>query len=274
MHKKKLIASLLFTIVVAYIGFCLAVYFCPQYFFYNPDNKKADLAEVADSGFAAKEIVYNAQDGTELYGWLVEPRDNKKLIVFYHGNSYNIAKFVYKLRPLVAKGYGIFIGEYRGFGGVQGKITQTGLEQDALAVITKLHELGYKNQQIVIYGMSLGSHTSSYVVANEDKEKFAGLILEVPFDSLLNVVKQRIWPIFPFNFIVKDEYDNIASIEKIDIPVLIMAGSKDTTVPIKRAIALYDAAKQPKEMIIYDGAQHSNLFDFANYKDILRWLDK
>lgn len=270
--KKKIFYSFIGLALIAYIGFCAAVYFYPQYFFYNPNKEKADLTKAVENGFKAQEVTYLAADGTELYGWVVKPRKGKKMIVFYHGNSYNIAKFAYKLKPLTDQGYGVFIGEYRGFGGIDGEINQQNLETDALAVIDKLHSWGYRNKQIILYGMSLGSHTSSYVAANAKGGKFAGLILEVPFDSLLNVVKQRIWPLFPFELMVKDKYDNITNVKNLHIPLLVMASNQDKVVPVKRAVDLFNAANEPKEMIVYENVEHSKLFDADNWKDILEWL--
>jgi len=274
MNKKKFLYGLSSVLGMAYIGFCAAVYWFPRYFFYNPNATTAAMPTIETDGFSGEKIEYKAADGTKLYGALVKPQAGKKLIVFYHGNSYNIAKFYYKLKPLVDKGYGVFIGEYRGFGGVKGKITQAGLELDALAAIDKLHDLGYKNQQIVLYGMSLGSYTSSYTATHAQGGDFAGLILEVPFDSLLNVVKQRIWPLFPFKLIIKDKYDNIANIKDLTIPKLIMAGTKDKTVPPQRAESLFEVVPEPKKFITYEGADHSELFDYENYRDILKWLAK
>jgi len=274
MNKKKILFRSIGLIMAAYVVFCAAVYCLPQYFFYNPTNQRAEMPTSENDGFIGEKIEYKSQDGTELYGVLVKPETGKKLIVFYHGNSYNIAKFYYKLKPLIDQGYGIFIGEYRGFGGVKGKITQAGLELDALAAIDKLHNLGYKNQQIVLYGMSLGSYTSSYAATHAQGGDFAGLILEVPFDSLLNVVKQRIWPLFPFKMIIKDKYDNLPNIKKSNIPLLVMAGTKDKTVPPQRAEKLFEAANEPKKFITYEGADHSELFDYENYREIIKWLAK
>lgn len=270
--NKKIVGWAVGFLMTAYVVFCGAVYFFPQYFFYNPTNVKADIASPLNDGLKLSEVGYQSSDGIQLYGWIKAPQKGKKMIVYYHGNSYNIEKFYHKLKPLAQAGYGIFMPEYRGFGGINGEITQKGLEADALSAIEYLHSIGYHNRQIVLYGMSLGSHTSSYVAANAKGGKFAGLILEVPFDSLLNVVKQRIWPLFPFELMVKDKYDNIANIQAIDIPLLIMGGSNDKVVPIERAVNLFNFANEPKEMIVYDGGEHSKLFDFANYKDILSWL--
>lgn len=271
--NKKLIAWLVGIAAICYVVFCCAVYFYPQFFFYNPTKTKAEISQALADGLRVKEVTYQSSDGVELYGWIKAPQKSKKMIVFYHGNSYNLEKFYNKMKPLVQHGYGIFMPEYRGFGGIKGEINQQNIEKDAIAAIDYLHSIGYYNHQIVLYGMSLGSYSSSYVAANANK-KFAGLILEVPFDSLLNVVKQRILPIFPFELIVKDKYDNVANVANINIPLLVMAAQDDKTVPMQRAEELFARANEPKEMVVYDKAGHSELLEHNNWQDILNWLQK
>ena len=126
---------------------------------------------------------------------------------------------------------------------------------------------------MIIYGMSLGSHMAVDAVFRRGQDDaFAALILEVPFDSVFNVVKQRFWPVFPFDLLVKDKYENASELARIKIPVLIMAAAQDRVVPPARAKALFKAANEPKKMIIYPGAGHSDLYEHHNYRDILQWL--
>lgn len=269
---KKSLFGLICLIILAYISFCASVYLLPQLYFYNPSSQKADLTKAINEGFNATEVSFFTKDGVKLYGWFIKPQPNKKTIVFYHGNSYNIAAFYHKLKPFAKLGYGIFIGEYRGFGGISGKINQSNLQKDALAVIDYLNQQGIQNSDIILYGMSLGSFTSTYTAANSQKD-FAALILEVPFDSILNVVKQRIPNIFPFSLIIKDKYDNTSNISKINIPILIMLAENDKVVPKQRGENLFKYANHPKKLIIYPNAKHSNLFDYNNWTDIINWLN-
>ena len=270
---KKYIKIILSVIIIGYISFCCAVYFYPQYFFYEPSQEHPNLSEAKAKGFNAQEVNYNSADGTKLYGWFVKPQKDQKVIVYFHGNSYNIGAFYNKLIPFIENGYGVFIGEYRGFGGIKGVINEKNIAADANAAITYLHSLGYKNSSLIIYGMSLGSYSAINTVANQGKEEsFSALILEVPFDSLINVVKERIPNIFPFNFIIKDKYDNIDNVVQIKLPVLVMGAENDTVVPISRAKNLYQYINSTKAMIIYPEANHSDLYDNQNYQDILYWL--
>lgn len=270
---KKYVKIGLTAAVIGYISFCLAVYFYPQYFFYNPLNKRADLEQAIADGFLGKEVNYLSADNTKLYGWFVPPKDGKKIIVYFHGNSGNIEYFYHKLIPFISEGYGVFIGEYRGFGGIDGVINEANIAADAIAAIDYLHSLKYKNSSLIIYGMSLGSYAAiNTTYVKGENEAFSALILEVPFDSLINVVKQRIWPLFPFDSMIKDQYDNTYKLAQLKLPVLIMGAAEDKVVPVGRAKALYKSANHPKEMIIYPDANHSDLYDHKNYQDILNWL--
>lgn len=258
---------------VIYVAFCAAVYFCPQLFFYNPVHRNSNLEVARKNGYPAEQVEYAAADGTKLLAWYTKPHTGRPVIVFMHGNSYNIEKFYHKMIPLMEAGYGTFMPEYRGFGNVPGVITQQNLGTDALAAVKYLHSLGYQNRDIVIYGMSLGSYMATNTVyALGREEPFAALILEVPFDSLYNVVKMIVPVPLPFDLIVRDRYDNLDKIADVRTPLLIMGGSEDTLVPVVLAQNLYKHAAEPKKMIIYEGAGHNDLYNYRNYKDILNWL--
>lgn len=260
-------------VIGIYIGFCATVYYKPQYFFYNPDNEASNKAEARKYGYDIEEVSYKSSDGTELIGWYVPQKNSKQVVAFMHGNSYNIEKFYKKLVPLLDAGYSVFIGEYRGFGGVKGTITQTGLEADAIAAVEYLHRQGWKNEQIIIYGMSLGSHMAVNTAQKLQKDgKFAAVVLEVPFDSLLNVVKEVVFVPLPLDLIIKDKYDIVAAIKEIKSPILIMGGEKDTVVPVKLAKHLYEEAPEPKDIIIYENAGHNELYDKQNYNELTEWL--
>ena len=275
MHKvSNFLKKILLILGVAYIAFCLSVYFKQEWFFYNPTDKASDLAIANQAGYPAERVDYKSADGTDLLAWYTKPQTGKKMIVFMHGNSYNIEKFYTKLIPFVQAGYGTFLPEYRGFGGVKGKIAQNNLTADALAAVAYLYSLGYKNSDIIVYGMSLGSHmaTNSVYQLGQDNH-FAGLILEVPFTTLVDVARSHVSFPLPFDYIMRDKYDNISKISHINTPLLVMGASEDATVPVELAKKLYQAAVEPKKLIIYDGAAHSNLYDYKNYQDILNWLE-
>ena len=272
---KKIGCWLLGLFAGAYLLTCGLVLVVPQLFFYNPSSTPSDITHAHKYGYPAREVTYNSADGTPLFAWYTKPHSGKnKVVVFMHGNSYNIEEFYHKLKTFEQAGYGTFLPEYRGFGGLPGTITQTNLENDAIAAVQYLHSQGYENEDIYVYGMSLGSHMAVNSVYQLQKKKhtFAGLILEVPFDSLLNVAKLVVPVPMPFEAIMRDKYDNLSMIGEINSPILIMGGSIDTTVPVVLAQNLYNYASEPKQIIIYENGKHSNLFNFRNDLDVLSWM--
>ena len=271
---KNIIGGLIGLVITAYLLVCCAVMFMPQKFFYEPSEQKANLNHAHLGEFPAQEVSYQADDGTQLMAWFIPAEQGQKTIVFMHGNAGNVENFYPKLKMFADLGYGIMMPEYRGFGGLNGKITQKNLEKDMLAAVKYLQDLGYQNADMYIYGMSLGSHMAIHTVHQlQANGIFAGLILEVPFDSLLNVAKGRV-PYLPLDWIVADKYDNTKIIQNIQSPILVMGAGQDKVVPIELAKNLFKMAPEPKQILIYEQGQHGNLLEYRNDLDILKWMER
>lgn len=273
-HVIDITIRIIAAIFAVYMLFCLTAYIKPEWFLYKPDMNRPNLEDVEDEIYNPQEVVYKSADGTELFGWYTAPKNKNYTVVFMHGNSYNIEKFYNKMLPFIEEGYGTFMGEYRGFGGIKGKINQENLQNDAIAAVEYLKSLGYENGNLIIYGMSLGSHMAVNTVYKlQDKGEFAALILEVPFDSLENVAIDRVKGLLPLDLILQDKYDNVAMIKEVRSPIFISAAQNDKVVPIERAKRLFENAPNPKVMIEYPEARHDNLYEYKNYEAILKWLE-
>ncbi len=271
----NLIKKLLSVSIFAYIAFCITAYYRPQWFFYHPDNHLANLENAKANGYNAEVVQYTSQDGTPLYAWYTKPEKNKKIIVFLHGNSYNIEKFYHKMLPFAEVGYGTFIPEYRGFGNVAGEITQQGLEQDSLAAVRYLYGQGYKNSEIILYGMSLGTHMALYAADSLQKSSpFSAVVLEVPFDNITNVVKKTVQIPLPLDYLIKDKYDNLELAGRLKSPLLLLGARQDRVVPVELAQNLFESAPNPKKIIIYEGCGHNDLHNVRSYRDVMKWLEK
>ncbi|MDR1694572.1 MAG: alpha/beta hydrolase [Lactobacillaceae bacterium] len=273
----NLAKSIIIYLILIYIALMTLLYFFPQLFLYIPSNEVSNIEMARRNGYPAKLVEYKSEDGTDLYGWHTEPEGlhKGKIIVFMHGNALNIEAFFPKVSPFNRYGYATFMPEYRGFGGIKGKITDKNLVMDALAAVKEANKLGYKNEDIIVYGFSLGSHMAvSSVYTLKEQGKFEALVLEVPFNTLPSVVK-AIFPVYmPFDILIRDKYDNISLIPYVDTRVLIMATKDDGIVPYYLAEDLYNHAVEPKDIIIYDaGVGHNDLYDVENFVVIRKWLE-
>lgn len=270
---KRILKRGILAIALLYLLVCLVVMIFPRAFFYHPAADAPNIMNAREYDYPAHEVKYTSSDGTPLFAWYTPQEPGKKMIVFMHGNAGNIEGFYHKLKSFSYDGFGTFLPEYRGFGGIKGKINQKNLESDALAAVKFLKKNGLKNEDIYLYGMSLGSHMAIHTAHELQNEgAFGGVILEVPFDSLAHTAQKRV-PFLPFNFLIFDKYDNLKEIKNIKSPILILGAQKDKIVPVELAESLYKQASDPKKMIIYKNGSHNNLFNFRNDLDILNWIE-
>jgi fermentation-respiration switch protein FrsA (DUF1100 family) len=131
---------------------------------------------------------------------------------------------------------------WRGFSGNKGKPSEKGLYEDGKSTIEFLKNLGVNEKDIIIYGESLGTGIATEIAQND---KFAGLILETPFTSMVAAAK-NFYPYIPVGLLLKDKYKNDKKIKNINIPLLVMHGEADQIVPFWMGKKIYEIANQPK----------------------------
>jgi fermentation-respiration switch protein FrsA (DUF1100 family) len=86
-----------------------------------------------------------------------------------------------------------------------------------------------------------------------------GLILESSFVSIFHVVTRI--PLFPF-----DKFPNLAKIQQVRSPVLILHGNHDQVIPFWHGQQLYAKANQPKISFWVEGADHNDLLEVAGQR--------
>ena len=57
---------------------------------------------------------------------------------------------------------------------------------------------------------------------------------------------------------LRDRYPSIDRIRQINSPLLVIAGSNDTVIPVGQSRRLFDAAREPKRLVIVEGADHND----------------
>src|SRR5215831_11491340 len=79
----------------------------------------------------AQEVVLDTADGERVIVWHVPPREEKPVILYFHGNGGSLRWRVDRFRALIADGTGLVALSYRGYGGSSGRPTEIGLIEDA-----------------------------------------------------------------------------------------------------------------------------------------------
>jgi pimeloyl-ACP methyl ester carboxylesterase len=155
----------------------------------------------------------------------------------------------------VMKNQVVVVFNYRGLGPSSGTPCEETLVSDGLYVIDWLSaETRLPLSAMVIIGRSLGSGIAIQVAAARAP---AGLILISPFDSLINVIRQRLG-FFP-NFLLQDKFNSTLHIQRLSCKILSITGACDSTIPTALSAALF--RQWPGELIEHRVAagQHRGL---------------
>jgi fermentation-respiration switch protein FrsA (DUF1100 family) len=226
-----------------------------RYFIYLPDRTRVDPR---DAGIArVEEVVFKAADGTKLIAWYLPARGNKPTLLYFTGNSGNAANRAGKIKTIAADGYGVFMLNYRGYGGSEGRPSEAKITADSVGAYDTLRGLGVAPHDIVAYGESLGTAVATRLALQRHVE---GLVLEAPFTSIVDVGR-LLWPLFPLSLIIADQYRTIDRIGAVAAPLLIVHGGRDAIIPLDQARHVFHAAAEPKSMVVVPQAGHNDLFD-------------
>jgi uncharacterized protein len=245
----KVIAIVL---VCLYFGFAALLYFTQRSMMYFPETVRtpptqANLPE-------AREVTLKTSDGEQLIAWHAEPRGNKPVILYFHGNGGSLRYRADRFHKLISSGLGLVAVEYRGFGGSSGSPTEAGLIADAEAGYD-FAAARYPAQQIVLWGESLGTGPA---VALATEKSVGRVILEAPFTSAAAVAAATYW-FLPVRWLMKDQFRSDERIANITAPVLILHGAQDDIVPYAMGERMFDLTRARKHIVRFLDGGHSDL---------------
>jgi fermentation-respiration switch protein FrsA (DUF1100 family) len=238
-----------------------------RYFIYIPDRTRVDPKEAGLEG--VEEIVFKAADGTKLIAWYLPARGDKLTLLYFTGNSGNVANRAGKIAKIGSNGYGVFMLNYRRYGGSEGRPTEARNASDAINAYDCLRGQGVAPQDIVAYGESLGTAVATRLAVQRNVQ---ALVLEAPFTSAVDVGK-LLWKGFPLGLIMVDQYRIIDRIGQVKVPVFIVHGGRDAIIPLDQARRVYHAASEPKSIVVLPQAGHNDLYERGAFEKVHLFLD-
>ena len=214
------------------------------------------VAITVDGDTAIAGVVFQAE----------ESRDTGYWILLLHGNAAS-AFSADQLRHgevLRAAGFSVLGIDYRGFGMSPGVPSETAMYADAEAAFDSLLHRGIAPGRIILLGHSLGSGPA---VSLATRHRAAALVLFGAFTSIPDAAAER-YPWLPVRYVASVQFDSLARMHSVHIPVVIAHSRADTTIPYAHAMKLYAAAREPKRLLLFDtpssdgfGGHVDTLFD-------------
>lgn len=257
------------TVVAAIYAAIVALMFVYQRdMMYFPDQ----IRRVPPSHYAmlagVQEVGLKTSDGLNVVAWYWPAPEGRPTVLLFHGNGGSLRSQRYRLKYFKEAGMGVLMPAYRGYAGSDGTPTEVGLYRDAQAAMDWLNARGVRDEQVVLYGQSLGSGVATKVASERD---VALVVLEAPYTSTVDVAAWR-FPIVPVQWLMTDRYESIARIGAVKAPLLVLHGDADYVIPQFLGKRLFEAANQPKEGFWPAGVGHTDIFDnggFATARDFI-----
>ena len=188
-----------------------------------------------------EDVFFTAADGVRLNGWFFPANTNSTglVILLCHGNAGNLSHRLELVEVLLRAGASVFAFDYRGYGRSSGKPTEKGVCLDAEAAWEWLVKArGCEPGKIIALGESLGG---GVVCELATRRPLGGIVLQSTFTSVPDVAAQ-LMPWLPMRFLLTTRFNNQDKLKRLQMPVLILHGRKDTIIPFQHGEKNYAAA--------------------------------
>lgn len=200
------------------------------------------------------------------------------IILYCHGNKWHI-DFYWQRTKLLAhvngkNKYGVLILDYRGYGLSEGKASEQGMYADVDAAMKWLKLKGCQNQNLIMYGFSLGTAPTCELTSKPRTLEPSKIILEAPFASADVMANDGAQLSMPATFFTDLKIDNAEEIKNVNAPFLWIHGNNDNFLNYKThgQIVFNNYKGTYKEFFIVDGADHGEVpakMGFDKYLEVV-----
>jgi pimeloyl-ACP methyl ester carboxylesterase len=233
-----------------YLGLVLLIYLLQRRLLYFPDLRTPSVEGLRQLGL---KFWPQPEDYRALVS-IAGPHYAKGTVIVFHGNSSLAAGSAYHMRALEPLGYRVVLVEYPGYGGRNGKLSETEVVRDAKQTVRLACERF--GGPVYVWGESLGTGVASAVAADTSLP-IAGLVLITPFDSVSALAQTLYWFV-PARWMVWDKFDSVDNLQSFTGPVAVLMAGQDSVVPKQHTMGLYDSLTGPKKLWYFENAGHTD----------------
>ena len=257
---------LLIVVAIGYAGALAAIFFLQRAMLF-PIPSSGRIAPSAAGFPQVEEHVLTTVDGEKIIVWHMPAKPRRPVILYFHGNGDTLAGFFARFRDMIADGTGVVAPAYRGYSGSSGRPSEQGLLRDAEAAYA-FARARYAAERVVVWGFSLGSGVAVTLAAGNPVAK---LILEAPYSSIADVAASA-FPIFPVRWLLRDPFRSDLRIAGVKVPLLVLHGARDPTIPIVFGERLFALANEPKQFVRFPDGGHNDLDYFGAAAVVRRFI--
>ena len=266
---RKFVLNLFVFFFVFYLALLIALYSKQRAILFHP--QQGTMRPIDYGFYNISEVLLKDSNKTNIAAWQVLPdpaKANGKAVIVFYGNAGKIEYYGNFLIAFANEGFVALGVSYPGYDNSGGSPSEENFYNAARAGIDYLKtKVGEEN--ISVIGQSIGSGVATQM-ATEYKLNSVELIS--PFTSIADLASKKYW-YFPVKYLLKDKFDSLSKVDKINEPVLILHGNKDELVPYSLGEELYKNLHSQKKFISYDGYYHNNMPFPRMQKDITDFIN-
>ena len=263
----KIVKYVLLISVGIYLLMMSFLFFAQESFLFQPATLDVDHQFEFPNPF--EEINLEMADGAVVNALYFKNGQAKGLILYYHGNAGNLNKWGDIVQYHVGLGFDVLIMDYRRYGKSSGEWSYENFLSDA-EILYQYAAGIYPEEQITVYGRSLGTAFASWVAARNKPQR---LILESPYTSVADM-GDFFYPLAPARWLIRYNFSPIDYLKTVECPVHIFHGTNDIIVPYilgERLFRQYEGKKDITLISVGDG-EHNDLVNFEVFRKEIELL--
>lgn len=238
---------------------CLLVGGCIEHVFYYPDNVVYGTPD--QRGLAFERVTFASRDGTRLTGWFIpsttgsSARGAKGTVVHFHGNAQNMSAHWEFVAWLPARGYNVFVFDYRGYGASGGKPDIRGVFEDSSAALEHVRSrTDIDRERLLVLGQSLGGANAIAAVGAGNRAGIRALAIDSTFYSYTAIANDKLPGA---GILLDDAYSAERHVAALaPLPLLLLHGTADRVIPYTHSQRLLAKARGPKSLISIPDGTH------------------
>jgi len=254
---KKMITIIAIVAIGGYVLICAALYTQQERLIFYPEVLAPDFTFTFPGRF--EEIALPC-DGAVIFALYFKIDHPKGVVLYFHGNAGSLRSWGAVAHTFVERGYDVLMPDYRTYGKSSGHIASEQMLHDDAAVAYQYLLPHYPEDQIVVYGRSIGSGIATYLAKSHRPRM---LILETPYFSLKEIVRQH-YPFVPGG-LLKYPLRTDLWIGDVACPVYLFHGTSDDLIPHDASERLAALVRTEHQLITIVGGGHNDLGNFEQY---------
>lgn len=217
-------------------------------------------------------LTFASNSGVKLAAWSIPNDGATSTVILLHPLRGTRASMWGRAELFHAAGYAVFMFDFQGHGESEGdQITFGFRERMDVTAAVDFVKRNHPDHRIAVVGRSLGG-AAALLASPLDID---AIVLESVYPNVADAVYNRVgMRLGPLKYIVApvllcqlgprlgftpDDLRPIDHFADVQCPVLIIGGGRDVHTPVAETERMFQAARDPKELLIVEGASHVDL---------------